>query len=111
MKKGRGSALCSLPTVTSMKKEIRQKAKRTPPAPLLPLETLEIAARREVLIDGVCGIAAYSKELIRIRTKCGFVTVSGASLTLCWSGEKRLLLRGHVQTIAFEPKKRQGGHT
>ncbi len=86
-----------------------KKAPRTPPTPLLPPETLEIAGRREVFIDGVCGIAAYSNELVRIRTKCGFVAVSGLSLTLCWSGEKRLLLRGHVQSVTFEPKKRQGG--
>ncbi len=83
---------------------------RTPRAPILPPETLEIAGRREILLDGVLGIAAYSTENVCIRTKCGVVEVSGGALVLCWSGENRLLLRGCIENIAFHKPagKRKG---
>lgn len=87
-----------------------QKVKKTPHSPILPPETLEIAGRREILLDGVLGIAAYSTENVCIRTKCGFVEVSGGALVLCWSGENRLLLRGCIENIAFrKPVSRRKG--
>ena len=96
-----------------MKREHSQKTPRPPLPPILPRESVEIAGRREMLADGVCGIAAYSKECIRIKTKCGIIAITGSALTLCWSGEHRLLLRGNIQNIAFESisKNKNGGGT
>lgn len=89
-----------------MRREHTKNSPKTPRAPILPPETLEVAARKEMLIDGVLGIAAYSAERICIRTKCGLVEVQGQALVLCWSGEHRLLLRGRIENIAFSAPDR-----
>lgn len=89
-----------------MRRERTKNSQKTPRAPILPTETLEVAARKEMLVDGVLGIAAYSSETVCIRTKCGFVEVMGKALVLCWSGEHRLLLRGHIENIGFSAPKR-----
>lgn len=74
-------------------------------------ETLEILNRCELLLCGVLGIEEYRTEKIRLQTDRGIVEICGSSLTLCWAGEKRLLLRGCLEYIRFEnspPKK--GGY-
>ncbi|MBQ7308777.1 MAG: YabP/YqfC family sporulation protein [Clostridia bacterium] len=73
-----------------------------PKAPMLPRETLELAQRRELLLSGVLGIEDYHTEKVRVKTVCGIVETEGCAITLCWAGEKRLLLRGNFQTIRFE---------
>ena len=93
---------------------MKKKTPRAGPAqksPLLPREILEIAERRELLITGVLGIEDYRTDNVRIRTSKGIVEAYGASVTLCWAGEKRLLLRGRFEGLRFEdrpPKK--GGY-
>lgn len=79
-----------------------QTAPRVPQAPILPKETLEIAERRELLIGGVLGIEDYHTEKVRIKTTMGVVEAYGSSVSLCWAGEKRLLLRGHFEGLKFE---------
>ena len=84
----------------------RNKTKTTPPrVPPIPRETLEIAERRELLICGVNGIGEYSRETIRILTAKGEIAVVGEKLTLCWAGERRLMLRGEIGQIVFEKRK------
>lgn len=73
-----------------------------PQAPILPKETLEIAERRELLIAGVIGIEDYHTEKVRIKTTLGIVEAYGSSVSLCWAGEKRLLLRGKFEGLKFE---------
>ncbi len=73
--------------------------------PLLPKETVEIAARRELLVGGVCGIADYSPERIGIRTGEGILAVCGNHLTMCWAGEKRLMLRGQILSVTMEKER------
>lgn len=73
-----------------------------PRAPMLPKETLELAERRELLISGVSGIEDYHTEKVRVKTCKGIVEASGTALTLCWAGEKRLLLRGNFRELRFE---------
>jgi len=80
------------------------------PSPI-PQETLEISNRKELLIAGVLGIEEYHTEKVCIKTEKGLVAVCGNSLSLCWAGEKRLLLRGRLEDLHFEnrpPKK--GGY-
>ena len=77
------------------------------PAPPIPRETLEICDRRELLIAGVLGILEYSEQRVCIRTTGGAVTVCGNALTLCWAGEKRLLLRGDMEAITFSQKRKE----
>ncbi len=73
-----------------------------PPKPaLLPKETLEIMERGEMMVSGVSGIMGYSPYEIKLRTAKGFLCISGNALTLCWAGEKRLLLRGKITEISF----------
>ena len=69
-----------------------------------PRETVEIADRAELLICGVTGIEDYSTCHIRIRTVRGAVNVSGCMLTLCWAGERKLLLHGELGQIEFLKK-------
>ena len=82
-----------------------------PKASAIPLETIEISNRKELLLSGVLGIEEYQTENVRIKTEKGIVAVGGSSLSLCWAGEKRLLLRGCFESLRFEnrpPKK--GGY-
>lgn len=81
----------------------------TPKAPVLPHETIEIAERKEILLTGVLGIEDYHMEKVRIKTVKGFVELQGNSISLCWAGEKRLLLRGNFQTLHFEKKSDEKG--
>lgn len=76
-----------------------------PRAPILSRETLEIAERRELLLTGVTGIEDYHTEKVRLKTCKGIVEVSGTMLTLCWAGEKRLLLCGELEHIRFEERR------
>ena len=85
-----------------------RKNRSCPPAPILPRETLEIAERSELLLTGITGIEEYHTECVRLKTCKGIVEVSGTMLTLCWAGEKRLLLRGELLTIRFESRKMGG---
>lgn len=88
-----------------------RKNRSCPPASILPRETLEIAERRELLLTGVTGIEDYHTENVRFKTCKGIVEVSGTSLTLCWAGEKRLLLCGEIEVLRFENRPtRKGGH-
>lgn len=74
----------------------------SPKASILPKETLEIAERREILLAGVLGIDDYHTEKVRVKTTLGIVEAYGSSVSLCWAGEKRLLLRGHFEGLKFE---------
>ncbi len=84
-----------------LRRDRTEKNGRPPKIPLLPRETLEIVERGEMLISGVLGIEGYSPENIRIRTAKGFLCICGKALTLCWAGEKRLLLKGKIEGVSF----------
>jgi hypothetical protein len=84
-----------------MKKNSKVK-QSLPKASILPKETLEIAERREILLAGVLGIDDYHTEKVRIKTTMGIVEAYGTSVSLCWAGEKRLLLRGYFEGLRFE---------
>ena len=84
-----------------MRANRKKKRCEIPKTPLLPKEILEIVERTEILISGVRGICDYSPCLVRIRTAKGSLEISGTALTLCWAGEKRLLLKGHPEKISF----------
>lgn len=90
-------------------KKIPRVTPPVPKAPILPRETLEIAERRELLIAGVLGIEDYHTEKVRIKTSLGIVEAYGSSVSLCWAGEKRLLLRGYFEGLRFENKPQQKG--
>lgn len=93
-----------------MKKKNSVSAHTPNPSPI-SRETLEIADRCKLLLCGVLGIEEYHTEKVRLRTERGIVEICGVSLTLCWAGEKRLLLRGSLEYLRFEnrpPKK--GGY-
>ena len=80
-----------------------------PKAPILPRETVEIAERKEILLSGVIGIEDYHTEKVRVKTVCGVTDLWGNAISLCWAGEKRLLLRGNFQALHFENKKNGKG--
>ncbi len=84
-----------------MRNPKRQNAPKAPKPTLLPRESLEILERGELLFSGVSGIEGYSPDCVRVRTAKGTVAVSGRCLSLCWAGEKRLLLRGRIETVCF----------
>lgn len=80
-----------------------------PKSSLFPQETIEISNRHELLLCGVLGIEEYRTESVRIKTEKGAVSVCGATLSLCWAGEKRLLLRGRIESLNFENRPPQKG--
>ena len=90
------------------------KKKNCPPcppkAPVLPRETVEIAERKEILLSGVIGIEDYHTEKVRIKTVRGIAELCGNAISLCWAGEKRLLLRGNFEVLHFENKKGGKNH-
>jgi hypothetical protein len=90
-------------------KKTQKDISRVPQAPVLPNETIEIAERRELLISGVLGIEDYHTEKVRIKTSKGIVEAYGASVSLCWAGEHRLLLRGYFEGLRFESRPPQKG--
>ncbi len=90
-------------------KKTKKEVSFVPHAPVLPKETLEIAERRELLISGVLGIEDYHTENVRIKTAKGIVEAYGTSVSLCWAGENRLLLRGYFEGLRFENRPNQKG--
>ncbi len=84
-----------------MRSNRKPKACRPPAIPMIPKEILEIVERGQILISGVSGIDDYCPCRIRIKTAKGILEISGSALTLCWAGEKRLLLRGKLETVSF----------
>ncbi len=84
-----------------MRNSKRQKACRPPRIPIVPKEILEIVERGQILVSGVTGIDDYCPCLVRIKTAKGILAVTGTALTLCWAGEKRLLLKGRLETVSF----------
>ncbi len=84
-----------------MKQTQKNRPRRPVTARVLPRETLELSERGELLLSGVCGIEGYAPDRIRVGTVRGFVVVEGKGLTLCWAGEKRLMIRGRVEHLAF----------
>lgn len=85
----------------SMKTNRNARACKAPRIPVIPREILEIVERGQILISGVTGIDEYTPFVVRIRTAKGILQISGTALTLCWSGEKRLLLKGCLEQISF----------
>ncbi|MBQ9747520.1 MAG: YabP/YqfC family sporulation protein [Clostridia bacterium] len=83
-----------------MRTERKTKAKPPRVSPT-PRETVELCDRGEMLICGVTGIEDYSPCRVSIRTVRGAVGVCGRALTLCWAGERRLMLRGEICQIEF----------
>ena len=83
-------------------KKFPQDTTCVPKASILPKETIEIAERREILLTGVLGIEDYHTEKVRVKTSMGIVEAYGSCVSLCWAGEKRLLLRGHFEGLRFE---------
>lgn len=83
-------------------KKRKQNTCPSPRAPILPRETIEIQERREILLTGVVGIEDYHTEKVRVKTCKGIVEGVGTAVTLCWAGEKRLLLRGNFTELRFE---------
>ncbi len=84
-----------------MRNQKRQTTKKPPRIPILPKEILEIVERGQILLSGVVGIEEYCLSCIRIKTAKGVIAISGECLSLCWAGEKRLLLKGRILNIAF----------
>ena len=82
----------------------RKQRSAAPRRSPIPRETAEIVDRGEMMICGVTGIDEYCPCYIRIRTTRGAIGISGCALTLCWAGEKRLLLRGLLTQIEFFKK-------
>lgn len=75
----------------------------------IPNETIEILNRRELLISGVLGIDEYQTEKVCVKTEKGIVAVCGCTLSLCWAGDKRLLLKGSLKDLHFENRPPQKG--
>ena len=74
---------------------------KPPHIPMVPKEILEIVERGQILVSGVTGIEEYCPSLVRIKTAKGILAITGSALTLCWAGEKRLLLKGNLESVSF----------
>ena len=84
-----------------MRSNRKPQSCKPPRIPMVPKEILEIVERGEILISGVTGIEEYHPCLVRIKTSKGILAITGTALTLCWAGEKRLLLKGNTESVSF----------
>ena len=85
----------------SMRSNRKPQSRKPPHIPMVPREILEIVERGQILVSGVTGIDEYQPSLVRIRTAKGILAITGDALTLCWAGEKRLQLKGNLETVSF----------
>lgn len=79
------------------------KGKRSMARQLSPM-TIEIFEQSRLLISGCVGVTHFSKERIGIRTTSVPVLICGSGLTLCWSGDERLMIRGKIASIEYGGK-------
>ncbi len=61
---------------------------------------LVLTGREEVLIEQHTGLFSYETACIRVRTRIGLWTVTGAGLVIRYFGAEDLLIRGRIDGIA-----------
>ena len=63
---------------------------------------IEIIGNNSVLIENHCGVVAYSKQVIRVKTKCGMICISGANLSLMKMSKELLRICGAIKSIELQ---------
>lgn len=57
--------------------------------------------RESLLVEGHVGIVLLSTQVLRVRTRCGDLQVTGEDMELEELGEGKLLLSGRVDGVAY----------
>jgi sporulation protein YqfC len=68
---------------------------------IVDLPKITIMGRLELLIENHRGIVEFHPTVVRLRTACGTVTVTGSSLTLGELSESRVSIRGAVDGVRY----------
>ncbi len=84
---------------TKNKKESAKKV-RTPP-PLIPALSIECLERNELLLCGAKKIEFYSDSCVSVRTRTCLVKIRGENITLAFSGDGKIHIRGKFCSIEF----------
>ncbi len=63
---------------------------------------VEIVGDRCVLIENHCGIISYGKEAITVKTKYGWISVSGGSLCLSKMSREQIRIVGMIRNIELQ---------
>ena len=59
-----------------------------------------ICGREEVLIEGHGGLFSYETKQVRVRSRAGLWTVTGAGLVIDHFGADDMVIRGRVDSVA-----------
>lgn len=69
----------------------------------IPGKTLvEIVGNRSVLIENHCGVTVYCKEHISVKTREGFICVTGCNMTLTKMSRELLRIQGRIDNISIQ---------
>jgi hypothetical protein len=69
---------------------------------LIPRLTMECAERYEILLCGCKKIESYSAEEVLISSDACRVCIKGCKLSICFTGNCKLMLRGIISSIEFK---------
>ena len=76
---------------------IRQSSVAAPELSGHPI--VEIAGNRRVLIEGHCGVLAYSREQILVKVEFGYAQVSGCCLEMIHMTKDNLVILGTIESV------------
>lgn len=69
----------------------------------IPGKTLiEIVGNQSVLIENHCGVAEYCRQHISVKTKEGYVFMSGCNMTLTKMSKEILRIQGRIDHISIQ---------
>ena len=69
----------------------------------IPGKTLiEVMDNRSVLIENHCGVTEYCKQYISVKTRDGFICVSGCNMTLAKMSKEILRIQGKIHQITIQ---------
>ena len=66
---------------------------------------VKIIGNKELTIDGFKGIVEYSENIIKVKTACGIVAVSGFDLNIKYLSVTAMVIEGAITDISYEDKR------
>lgn len=70
-----------------------------PDEPLPGLPILELAGDRRVLIEGHCGVMAYTSSYICVKVRYGQIAVEGCGMQLSHMSKEKLIIIGSIHAV------------
>jgi sporulation protein YqfC len=76
---------------------------------IMDLPKITVMGRLELLIENHRGIVEFHSTVVRLRTACGTLTVTGSSLVLGELSGSRASIRGAIDGIRYGSERRDAG--